>query len=206
MMMRSAMPFCLTLCLSVVAQAQSALPVISDPPDAVVVKHGWSKERIDWEGDPFGGPVETFDDLRRRMADQRRVDRARGSGNIGEVAKVEREMRSEQVIRARPPKPARYGFLYRASVKNTGEKTIKLIDWDYVILNNDTQAEIGRLQFTTEQKIGPGKSKELSAMSRKTPAPTVSIYELNKNEGQGLDGQVVLVRIEYTDSTVWQRP
>jgi hypothetical protein len=206
MIMRSAMFFCLTLCLSVVAQAQSASPVTSDPPDAVVVKHGWSKERIDWEGDPFGGPVETFDDLRRRMADQRRVDRARGSGNIGEAAKVEREMRSEQVIKARPPKPARYGFLYRASVKNTGEKTIKLIDWDYVILSNDTQVEIGRLQFTTEQKIGPGKSKELNAMSRKPPAPTVSIYALDKNERQGLDGQVVLVRIEYTDHTIWQRP
>ena len=204
--MRNAMLFCLTLCLSVVAQAQSISPVASDPADAVVVKHGWSKERIDWEGDPFGGPVETFDDLRRRMADQKRVDRARGSGNLAEAAKVEREMRSEQVIKARPPKPARYGFLYRASVKNTGEKTIKLIDWDYVILNNDTQVEIGRLQFTSDQKIGPGKIKELNAMSRKPPAPTVSIYALNKDEAQGLDGQVVLVRIEYTDSTVWQRP
>ncbi|HEV2830062.1 MAG TPA: hypothetical protein VGW76_20850 [Pyrinomonadaceae bacterium] len=171
-----------------------------------MMKHGWSKERINWEGDPFGGPVETFDDMRRRMADQRRVDRARGSGNIGEAAKVEREMRSEQVIKARPPAPARYGFLYRAAVKNLGEKTIKLIDWDYVFLSSDTQVEIGRLQFTTEQKIGPGKSKELNAMSRKPPAPTVSIYALNKNERQGLDGQVVLMRIEYTDKTIWQRP
>jgi hypothetical protein len=73
-------------------------------------------------------------------------------------------------------------------------------------LNNDTQIEIGRLQFTSEEKIGPGKSKELYAMSRKPPAPTVSIYALNKNEHQGLDGQVVLVRVEYTDHTVWQRP
>ena len=52
--MRSAMLFCLTLCLSVVAQAQSAAAFTSEPPDAVVVKHGWSKERINWEGDPFG--------------------------------------------------------------------------------------------------------------------------------------------------------
>ena len=203
--MRSALLFCLTLSLSVVAQSQT-ISSITDPPDAVVVKHGWSKERINWEGDPFGGPVETFDDMRRRMADQRRIDRARGSGNIAEAAKVEREMRSEQVIKARPPAPARYGFLYRASVKNTGEKTIKLIDWDYVIFNTDTHVEIGRLQFTTEQKIAPGKSKELNAMSRKPPAPTVSIYALGKNERLGLDGQVELVRVEYTDNTVWQRP
>jgi hypothetical protein len=206
-MMTGAMLFCLTLCLSVGVQAQSVSPATSEPPDAVVVKHGWSKERINWEGDPFGAPVETFDDLRRRMADQRRVDRARGSGNVGEVAKVEREMRSEQVIKAaQPPAPPRYGFLYRASVKNTGGKTISAVDWDYVFLNSDTQVEIGRLQFTSDEKIGPGKSKELNAMSRKPPAPTVSVYALGKNERQGLDGQVVLVRIEYTDHTIWQRP
>jgi hypothetical protein len=191
--------------MSIVAQSQASSPVTSEPSQAVVVKHSWSKERINWEGDPFGGPVETFDDMRRRMVDQRRVDRARGSGNIAEAAKVEREMRSEQIIKARPPAPARYGFLYCASVKNTGEKTIKLIDWDYVIFNTDTHAEMGRLEFTTEQKIGPGKSKELNAMSRKPPAPTVSIYALGKNERQGLEGQVEIVRIEYTDKTVWQR-
>lgn len=205
-MKKSLMLFCLTLLLSLSVQAQSAAPLASEPTDAVVVKHSWSKERINWEGDPFGGPVETFDDVRRRMADQRRVDRARATGNAGEAAKVEREMRSEVVIKARPPAPPRYGFLYRASIKNTGAKTIKLIDWDYVFFNTTTQSETGRLEFTTEEKIGPGKNKELNAMSRKPPAPTVSIYALDRNERQGLDGQVVLVRIEYTDGTVWQRP
>jgi hypothetical protein len=200
------MLFCLTLLLSLSVQAQSAAPLALEPTDAVVVKHSWSKERINWEGDPFGGPVETFDDVRRRMADQRRVERARAGGNAGEAAKVEREMRSEQVIKARPPAPPRYGFLYRASIRNTGEKTIKLIDWDYVFFNTNTQSETGRLEFTTEEKIGPGKNKELNAMSRKPPASTVSVYALDKNERQGLDGQVVLVRIEYTDGTVWQRP
>ncbi|MGH9871533.1 MAG: hypothetical protein ACRD9S_03580 [Pyrinomonadaceae bacterium] len=203
--MRAMMLLCLTLCLSVVAQAQPGPTATSESPQALVMKQNWSKERINWEGDPFGGPVETFDDLRRRMADQRRVDRARGSGNVGEAAKVEREMRSEQVIKARPPAPPRYGFLYQASVKNTSEKTIKLIDWDYVFYNN-TQVETGRLKFTSEERIGPGKSKKLNAMSRKPPAPTVSIYALDKNERQGLDGQVLLVRIEYTDGTIWQLP
>jgi hypothetical protein len=210
-MKRSLMLFCLTLWLSpsvqTQAQAQSAaVPVLSQPTDAVVVKHSWSKERINWEGDPFGGPVETFDDIRRRMADQRRVERARATGNAGEAAKVEREMRSEQVIKARPPAPPRYGFLYKASIRNTGAKTIRLVDWDYVFFSSVTQSETGRLEFTSEEKIGPGRNKELNAMSRKPPAPMVSVYELNKNERQGLDGQVVLVRIEYTDGTVWQRP
>jgi len=204
--MRSLMLFCLTLGIAVAGQAQAVPTAISDAPDVVIVKHSWSKERINWEGDPFGGPVETFDDVRRRMADQRRVERARAAGNAGEAAKVEREMRSEQVIKARPPAPPRYGFLYKVSVKNTGEKTIKLVDWDYVFFNLATQSETGRLEFTSDEKIGPGKNKELNAMSRKPPAPTVSVYALDRNERQGIDGQVVVMRIEYTDGTIWQRP
>ena len=101
----------------------------SDAPVAVI-KHSWTKERINWQGDPFGGPVENFEDMRRRRVDERRVDRARGTGNVGEANRIEREMRAEQVIKARPPKPPRYVFMYKLSVKNTSEKTIKLIDWD----------------------------------------------------------------------------
>lgn len=204
--MRSLMLFCLTLGIAVAAEAQAGPTTIPDASGVVIVKQSWSKERINWEGDPFGGPVETFDDVRRRMADQRRVERARAAGNAGEAAKVEREMRSEQVIKARPPAPPRYGFIYKVSVRNTGEKTIKLVDWDYVFFNVTTQSETGRLEFTSDEKIGPGKNKELNAMSRKPPAPTVSVYALDRNERQGIDGQVVVVRIEYTDGTVWQRP
>ena len=204
--MKSLTLFCLIVWFPVVAEAQSVSSSFSDASDVVVVKHSWSKERIGWEGDPFGGPVETFDDIRRRMADQRRIDRARGSGNVGEANKVEREMRSEQVIKARPPAPPRYGFLYRVSLKNLGEKTVKSVDWDYVFIDSTTQIVTGRLEFTSDAKVEPGKRKEISAMSRRPPAATVSIYQLDKNERKGLDGQVVIVRLEYTDGTVWLRP
>jgi hypothetical protein len=197
---------CLIIWLPAVVQAQSVSSSISKGSDLVVVKQSWSKERIGWEGDPFGSPVETFDDLRRRMADQRRIDRARGSGNVGEANKVEREMRSEQVIKSRPPPPPRYGFLYKVSLRNAGEKTIKSVDWDYVFIDSISEIVTGRLEFTSEEKIVPGKSKELIAISRRPPAATVSIYQLDKKERQGLDGQVVIMRIEYTDGTVWQRP
>lgn len=192
--------FC--LCASVSAQA----PAVQENLDVTIVKHSWSKERINWEGDPFAGPVETFDDLRRRLADERRVGRARSSGNTAEAAKVEREMRAEQVIKARPPAPPRYAFLYKVSLRNDTNKTIKLIDWDYIFFSNNTQSETGRLEFTSDEKIGPGKTKQLNVMSRQPPARTVSVYALDKSERQGLDGEVVIVRIEYTDGSFWQRP
>ena len=193
------------LCLGSVVSAQS--PVVpKDGSELTVVKHSWTKERINWEGDPFGGPVENFDDVRRRRVDERRLERARGSGNLGEAAKVEREMRAEQVIKARPPAPPRYAFHYKVIVINTSEKTIKAIDWDYIFLSSNTQSETAHLEFTSEEKVGPGKTKELNVIARNPPAKTVSVYALDKSERQGLDGQVVIMRIEYTDGTVWQRP
>jgi hypothetical protein len=62
------------------------------------------------------------------------------------------------------------------------------------------------MEFTTEEKIGPGKNKEINVMARKPPAKTISVYALDKHERQGLDGQIVIMRIEYTDGSVWQRP
>jgi len=203
-MMKSLLLILSFVVLSSAVTAQSP-SVSTDGPEVTIVKHGWTKERINWEGDPFGGTVENFEDLRRRQADERRVARARGAGNIGEAAKVERETRAEQVIKARPPAPPRYTFLYRVVFQNTSGKTIKTIDWDYVVANNKTQ-ETERLEFTHDTKIAAGKTKELSVTARKPPARTVSVYALDKNERQGLDGQVVVVRIEYTDGSVWQHP
>jgi hypothetical protein len=194
------------LSLSVTAYAQSVPAAPQEPPGVTVIKYSWSKERINWEGDPFGGSVESFEDLRRRRVDERRVERARATGNIGEAAKVEREMRAEQVIKARPPAPPRYTFLYRASLKNTGDKTITETDWDYVFLDAVTGEELGRREFTSIENIGPGKSKELSFMLHKPPAQRISVYALDKKERQGLVEKLNVIRIQYSDGSVWQRP
>ena len=188
------------------AQSPAAAPAQSSPPDVEVVKYSWSKDRIDWEGDPFGGPVESFADVRRRLADQRRLERARATGNTAEAAKVEREMRSEQVIKSRPPKPPRYAFSYKLSIKNTGAKTIKEIDWDYVFLDAATGQELDRREFTGVEKIGPGKTKELAFLAPTPPTQTISVHSLGKNEREGLREQVVVVRILYADGTVWTPP
>lgn len=202
-MIRTLFLIALTLALGSGVAGQSPAPS-TDPPVAIV-KYSWAKERIDWEGDPFAGAFESFEDVRRRAVDARRVERARGSGNIGEAAKVEREIRAEQVIKARPPKPARYAFVYKIAIKNDSNKTITEFDWDYVFFDAATGAEIGRRQFTGVEKIGPGKSKEVTFQVSSPPAKTISVYALNKNERQGLSEAVVLVRIAYADGSVWLR-
>lgn len=193
----------LTLALGSGVAAQS--PALSTDPAVAIVKYSWAKERIDWEGDPFAGPIESFEDVRRRSVDSRRLERARGTGNMGEAAKVEREMRAEQVIKARPPKPPRYVFVYKVGIKNDSDKTITEFDWDYVFFDAATGAEIGRRQFTGVEKIGPGKNKELTFQVSSAPTRTISVYALDKNERRGLSEAVVLVRVAYADGSVWLR-
>ena len=212
--MRTLAPSCVTLrltfllcVLSAAGAAHAQSPASPAPTDPVaVLKYSWVKERINWEGDPFGGTVENFEDMRRRQADQRRVERARASGNTAEAAKVEREMRSEQVIKSRAPAAPRYAFHYKISVRNLGQKTIKELDWDYVFFDVTTGQELGRREFTGVEKIGPGKSKELSFMTSSPPARTISVQSLDKKEREGLVERVVLVRVLYEDGTVWLRP
>lgn len=203
--MRSGFLIGLILCWVGAVEAQSTGPS-TDAPDLAIVKYSWMKDRLNWQGDPFGGTVENFDDIRRRMVDQRRMERARGEGKTGEAAKIEREMRSEQVLKARAPKPPRYAFSYSLSVKNTGAKTIKEIDWDYVFFDAVTGAELGRREFTAVEKIVTGKRKQLTFLITSPPTQSISVHALDKKERNGLTEQVVIMRVLYEDGSVWKRP
>jgi len=177
-------------------------------PDLTILKFSWSKERIGWERDPFGGAVESPDEMRIRTRNERRIDDAKRGGNNTEVDRLRRDARADAAIieSQRRKAPPRYVFLYKASVKNTSEKIIKAIDWDYVFYEAGTEREINRHQFSSEEKIGAGKSKELSALISAPPTRTVSVYKIDKNERQSLDERVEIVRIEYSDGSAWQRP
>lgn len=196
----------LLLCSGVATRAQSPAAGTPEPSDVEVIKHSWSKERLNWEGDPFGGSVENFDDLRRRFADMRRIERARATGNDGEVKKVENEMRAEQVIKSRPPAPPRYGFRYAASFRNTGAKTIKQIDWDFLFFDAATNQIVGRIELGSDEKIEPGKKKDVSFFLPTPPARIISAQALNSKERRGLNERIILVRVVYEDGSVWQRP
>lgn len=190
-------------------QESSAPNSPADAPGIAVVKFGWSKERIDWERDPFGGPIENIDEMRARTRNEKRIDDAkRGGGKAAE--QIEREARADaaniQAIRQLSARPSRYVFVYKTSLKNTGSKTIKSIDWDYVFFDAGTTRELGRHMFSSEEKIAPGKSKELSFTLRRPPTATISLQSLNEKERKGLDERIVVMRIEYEDGTVWQRP
>ena len=182
-----------------VVQAQS-------DPAIELVKYSWSKERLNWEGNPFGGPNENFHQMQFRARSEKRVSDAKRS-NSPEVGKFEKEAKADAAIVAsanQQTAPPRYYFLYRASMKNLSTKAIKEIDWDYVFLDAGTGEELDRRQFTSVQNIGPGKQKELTFTLPTPPTRRISVYSLDKREKAGLGEKVIIVRVTYADGSVWE--
>src|ERR1051325_8025816 len=127
-----------------------------EPSGVEVVKSSWSKVRIGWERDPFGGPLENFDEMRSRVRNERRV--ATGGG---ERAKREAQSDEANLAAQREKKPPQYYFIYKTKIKNNHTSATTQIDWDYVFFERGTETELGRQQFTSDEQIGPGNTKEL---------------------------------------------
>jgi len=174
---------------------------VQEPSNVEVVKASWSKVRIGWERDPFGGPLENFDEMRSRARNERRV----ASGG-GERAKREAKADEANLAAQRDKKPPQYYFIYKTKIKNTHTAAITQIDWDYVFFERGTENELGRQQFTSDEQIGPGKTKELVVTITSPPTRTVSVTSLNLEERDRLSEKIILVRLKYSDGHIWQAP
>ena len=172
-----------------------------EPSGVEVVKSSWSKIRIGWERDPFGGPLENFDEMRSRARNERRV--ATGGG---ERARREAKADEKNLAAQREKKPPQYYFIYKTKIKNTHTAAITQIDWDYVFFERGTENEIGRQEFTSDEQVGPGKTKELVVTVTSPPARTVSVTSLSLEERDRLSEKIILVRVQYADGHVWQAP
>ena len=187
-----------------VAQVTNAQTATST--DVQLIKFSWSKERLNWEGNPFGGPNENFHQMQFRARAEKRVSDAKRT-NSPEASKLEKEAKTDAAIvqaANQSSKPPRYYFFYRASVKNASTKAITEIDWDYIFLDAATGDELDRRQFTSVQKIGPGKQKELTFQLPTPPTRRISVHALDKKERNGIDERVVIVRVKYADGSEWQ--
>jgi hypothetical protein len=185
--------FSVLLCASVV-WAQ-------EPSGVEVVKASWGKIRIGWERDPFAGPLENFDEMRSRARNERRV--ATGGG---ERAKREAKADDANLAKQREQKPPQYYFIYKTKFKNNHTAAITQIDWDYIFYERDSENELGRQQFTSDEHIAPGKTKELTVTITSPPTRTVSVTSLNLEEHDRFSEKIILVRVQYADGRVWQAP
>jgi len=194
------------LFLTLAANAQPSVSV--NPHDVSIVKFSWSKEKTNWEANPFGGPNENFHEMQFRARAERTAADAKRAGRP-DADKLAKDAQTDAaIIRAEREKkgPPRYVFFYQLTVKNNSTKAIKEIDWDYVFFDAATGEELGRRQFTSVEKIGAGKTKELSFVLAAPPIRRISVYALDRKERAGLSEDALIVRVQFLDGTVWQRP
>lgn len=179
----------------------------SGHPDASgisVVKSSWIKQRVNWEGDPFGNQTDPVEDSKIPQRNDKRMMELRKGGTTPEADRLTRDTGTNLNYEIDKNKPVRFRFLYKTLLLNTGTKTTKVIDWDYVFSDSTTKTELGRRQFTNVASVAPGKSKELKLLTISPPSRIVNLSSLSKNERNNLSETVVIVRVEYMDGSVWQ--
>jgi len=206
-----ALVFLLLISMLPAAQQPRQLPGAQVPADAAVGTFSWRKERLPgWEKESLGSSVETYEAMKARVDNERRIQLARNAGNKAELGR--RESAAKMLEDASLPKDSqrvqrpRDGYRYKVLLTNTGSKTIRIIDWDYIFLDPDTGEEVARHQFTSQETIKPGKSKEVSVLYLIPPVKTVSAGMLSKKDPMPFTEQVVIARIQYSDGSSWQHP
>jgi hypothetical protein len=171
----------------------------------VVLKFSWDKERI--RPRPSLTSLASQDELIQQSQRQQQLAAAKNVGDRGKVAKLETQISNHQKATAKASQTElpRDGYKYKVTLKNEGMKTVKSIDWDYLFLDPITQQELARHQFTSDETIKPGKSKEMSVLYLIPPVKLVSARMLNKKELPFTE-QAVVMRIQYSDGSSWQHP
>jgi hypothetical protein len=138
--------------------------------------------------------------MRSRARNERRI----ASGG-GERAKQEAKADQAILAKQREKAPPKYYFIYKTKIRNSHTSAITQIDWDHVFFDRGTENEVGRQQFTSDEKIAPGKTKELTVTVTSPPSRTVSVTSLNIEERDRLSEKIEIVRIIYADGKVWER-
>jgi hypothetical protein len=173
----------------------SAVQVKTDsvPADLVILKFSWSQHlnRPNWDRDLYRTANEAARDERNeREAKRRPTPRPKEVLTLPEVM-------PDQAATATK------GFQYRVTIKNSGRKTIRVIEWEYVFLQPETEKVEMRHPFMSRKKIEPGETKELLQFSTAPPTPVI------RSGGEATPSfveRVIITRIEYGDGSLWQRP
>jgi len=198
-----------TLLLSLIILGATGSPVAAfsqETGEIEILSFSWTKERI--RERPSMSSLASADELIRQSRRETQLAAARNSARKGEAGKLETQITNEEqaLAKARQTAPPDDGYKYVVKLRNNGIKVIKSIDWDYLFLDPDTNAVVSRHQFTSDDTIKPGKGKEISVLYLNPPVQTVSAKMLGKKNAAKFKEQVVLMRIQYSDGSVWQHP
>ena len=93
-----------------------------------------------------------------------------------------------------------YVFKYtaKATLKNTGAKTIKAVSWDYIFADAKEQKELRRYKLQSKQQVLPGETQTLIRDVGIDPKDNTRHISTGKQS-------IEITKIEYTDGSVWRR-
>ena len=95
-------------------------------------------------------------------------------------------------------------YVYKAKVKNTGEKVIRMISWQYLLSDRESGALIGHHSFNTSVSLRSGQSIDLIGRSKTAPTSVVDVKKSDKESRGKYAERVIIERIEYADGSNWQ--
>ena len=197
---------CELLALFVICAA--GYPIVAQEADSslVVIKFSWDKERI--RPFPSMATLASQDELIQQSRREQQLATARNAQAKGTASRLESQNvnHQEAKVQAQQTELPRDGYRYKVTLRNEGIKTIKSIDWDYYFVDPVTNQELARHQFTSDEMIKPGKSKEVTVLYLKPPVKTVDAHTLRKKEGASFAGRVIIARLQFSDGSVWQHP
>lgn len=194
------------LALLIICTASPASLAQEASSSTVVVKFSWDKERI--RPRPSMASLASQDELVQQSRREQQLAAARNASNKPLEAKLETQISNHQnaTTRAQQTELPRDGYRYKVTLRNDGPKTIKSVDWDYLFVDPITQQALARHQFTSDETIKTGKSKEISVLYLIAPVKTLDVRSLRKKEPASITEAVVVVRVQYSDGSVWQHP
>ncbi|HSB08978.1 MAG TPA: hypothetical protein VLM38_05665 [Blastocatellia bacterium] len=89
-------------------------------------------------------------------------------------------------------------YAYELRVRNSGEKIIRGIRWDYVFTDPDTREEIGRRRFYSPLNLHPKQTKKLEGITRSAPTAIISAKGLQSE-------RVVIECVILSDGSTWRQ-
>ena len=170
-----------------------------------VLKYSWEKETIKRRASMAA--IASQDELVQQSQRERQLTAARNSSDRLVATRIEREneMRDQAMAKAEQGRTVE-GYRYKVTLRNDSSKTIKSIDWDYVFIDQPAQQLVARHQFTSDETIKPGKTKEIYVLYLTPPVRTVSAERLASKVPLPYSEHIVIARITYSDHSVWQHP
>lgn len=95
-------------------------------------------------------------------------------------------------------------YIYEVNMKNTGNKKIRSVTWDYVAFERGTNREMGRRNFVSKVNIRAGEEKKVTEKSTSPPAYIVGAAVVVNDPSDQYIEEVIIRSIEYADGSVWK--